>query len=126
MRCNGEETELNIVEIKRFKHQRRRGEQDNEKTTSLTAVVPGGVNRADEQSDSGEVELAMGSGATEAVFHDVMLQRVRTTDGSACRRGVQHEVASGTLLPNLGEKKLVGYTVDGATDGNHGASVRRT
>ena len=53
-----------------------------------------------------EIELAVDSGATETVVGDGMLSHVQTTEGAAYRRGVQYEVASGDLIPNLGEKKF--------------------
>ena len=36
-----------------------------------------------------------------------MLASVELKEGEACKRGVQYEVASGTLIPNLGEKRFV-------------------
>ena len=54
-----------------------------------------------------ELEIAVDSGATETVVPEDALGNVDTVEGEACRRGVMYEVASGTLIPNLGEKKFV-------------------
>ena len=35
-----------------------------------------------------------------------MLTHIETTEGNAYKRGVQYEVASGELIPNLGEKRF--------------------
>ena len=60
-----------------------------------------------------EVEMAVDSGATETVVGEDMIQGVETTQGEAARRGVQYEVASGELIPNLGEKNSVAYGEQG-------------
>ena len=54
-----------------------------------------------------ELDMAVDSGAAETVIGDEMLASVQLQEGEACRRGVQYEVASGTLIPNLGEKRFV-------------------
>jgi hypothetical protein len=36
------------------------------------------------------------------------------TEGPACKRGVVYEVANGEEIPNLGERKFLGYTDDGS------------
>jgi hypothetical protein len=41
------------------------------------------------------------------------LGSVETVEGDAKRRGVKYEVADGTLIENLGEKRFVGVTEDG-------------
>ena len=51
--------------------------------------------------------MAIDSGATETVVGENMLTSIDTVEGEASRRGVQYEVASGTLIPNLGEKRFV-------------------
>ena len=57
--------------------------------------------------------MAVDSGATETVVGTDMLTHIATTEGDACRRGVQYEVASGELIDNLGEKKFVGHSEAG-------------
>ena len=37
--------------------------------------------------------------------------------GPAHLRGVEYQVADGTRIPNLGERRFVGYTEDGAANG---------
>ena len=44
-----------------------------------------------------------------------MLTCIDTKEGSAFKRGVQYEVASGDLIPNLGEKRFVGVCENGET-----------
>ena len=51
--------------------------------------------------------MAVDSGASESVVSEDMLTRVTTVEGYAQKKGVQYEVADGTLIPNLGEKKFV-------------------
>ena len=56
-----------------------------------------------------EIEMAVDSGATETVVGDDMIKGEKTKPGEGTRRGVQYEVASGELIPNLGEKNFVAY-----------------
>ena len=56
-----------------------------------------------------------GQGATETVVGESMLTSIDTKEGSAYKRGVQYEVASGDLIPNLGEKRFVGICENGET-----------
>ena len=59
--------------------------------------------------------MAVDSGATESVVSEDMLTRVTTVEGCAQKKGVQYEVADGTLIPNLGEKKFVAVSDGGVT-----------
>ena len=59
------------------------------------------------------LEMAMDSGASESVVNDEMLPRVETLEGEAMKKGVQYEVADGTLIPNLGEKKSIAVSDNG-------------
>jgi len=79
---------------------------------SLQTVMPEGVNALGE-GDWEELEMAVDSGATETVLSDEMLTSIEIKEGEACRKGVQYEVASGTLIPNLGEKKFVAVSESG-------------
>ena len=81
---------------------------------SLIEVLPEGVNNVSEQ-DWEEIEMAVDSGATETVVGEDMLTSIDTKPGSAFRRGVKYEVASGELIPNLGEKRFVGVCENGET-----------
>ena len=80
---------------------------------TLVEVTREGVRSVEEQEWE-EVDLAVDSGATETVINEDMLQSVDIQEGDALRRGVQYEVASGELIPNLGEKKFVGTSDEGA------------
>ena len=53
-----------------------------------------------------EIEFALDSGATETVMGEDMLNSVETKEGAASKRGVEYEIATGELIPNLEEKKF--------------------
>ena len=59
------------------------------------------------------IELAVDSGATETVLNEEMLGSVEVVPGAGSRKGVEYEVANGTRIPNLGEKKFTGTTEEG-------------
>ena len=42
-----------------------------------------------------------------------MIGNVATVEGEAMRKGVRHEVADGTLIPNFGEKQFVAVSDGG-------------
>ena len=65
-----------------------------------------------------EVEVAIDSGATETVMAAETLNGiVDITEGPACRRGVTYEVANGVEIPNLGARKILGFTEYGGQRG---------
>ena len=67
-----------------------------------------------EESPEWEVlEMAVDSGASESVVSDEMLASVTTVEGEAMKKGVQYEVADGTLIPNLREKKFIAVSDNG-------------
>ena len=78
-----------------------------EGVNTLIAITPEGVNTVEEMQEWEEVEMAVDSGATETVVGEDMIKGVETKEGEAARRGVQYEVASGELIPNLGEKSFL-------------------
>ena len=49
------------------------------------------------------------------MFSEDMLTRVTTVECYAQKKEVQYEVADGTLIPNLGEKKFVAVSDGGVT-----------
>ena len=56
-----------------------------------------------------EIEVAVDSGATETVMSDDTLNGViDITENAACKRGIVYEVADGTQIPYLGERKVLG------------------
>ena len=77
------------------------------KVSTLRAVAPENIRNLDEAPEWEEIEVALDSGATESVCREDMLTNVETVEGDAQRKGVQYEVADGTLIPNLGEKRFV-------------------
>jgi hypothetical protein len=80
---------------------------------SLQTIYPQGVNSVSSSSEWEEIELAVDSGATETVVGEDMLTSVETVEGEAFKRGVEYEVASGTTIPNLGEKCFVAIAEEG-------------
>ena len=67
----------------------------------------------EEHQEWEEIEMAVDSGATETVVGEDMIKEVETKPGEGTRRGVQYEVASGELIPNLGERNFVAYGEQG-------------
>ena len=62
-----------------------------------------------------EIDVQVDSGATETVMAVSTLQGViDIVEGSACKHGVTYEVANGAEIPNLWERKFLGYMEDGA------------
>ena len=100
---------------------RRRWNGGRQVLGSLVEVAPEGVNSMEEQEWE-ELEMAVDSGATETVVGEDMLKNIHLKEGSAYKRGVQYEVASGELIPNLGEKQFLGYS-DGGEARNITAQV---
>jgi len=84
-----------------------------EKAKSLITIMPEGVMSVDEIREWEEIDMAVDSGATESVIGEEMLMNVEMKEGEATRRGVQYEVASGSLIPNLGEKKFMAVDEQG-------------
>ena len=82
---------------------------------SLGARTPEGLKSVEEVPDWEEIEMAVDSVAGELVVSEDMPTRVNTVEGYAQKKGVQYEVADGTLIPNLGEKKFVAVSDGGAT-----------
>ena len=86
----------------------QRGDKREEpQIRTLVAKIPEGVNMIEESTGWEEIDMAIGSGATETVVGEGMLESIETVEGEAYRKGVQYEGASGTLIPNLGEKRFV-------------------
>ena len=70
--------------------------------------IPSGLNAVEEVAPEWEeIEMAVDSGASESVVNEEQLSGVETLEGKAKQMGVQYEVADGTLIPNLGEKKYI-------------------
>ena len=53
--------------------------------------------------------MAVDSNATETVVNEDMLKSIDTMEGEASNRGVKYEVASGDVIPNLGEKRFQAF-----------------
>ena len=69
--------------------------------------------RSVEEQEWEELDMAVDSGATETVIGEDMLRNIDIKEGDALRRGVEYEVASGELIPNLGEKQFVRVSDNG-------------
>ena len=78
-------------------------------------VEPDSVNAVGEDGGWEEIEFALDSGATETVLGENMLKSVETKEGVASRRGVEYEIATGELIPNLGEKRFQAVSEEGVT-----------
>ena len=88
-----------------------------ESSRPLLTIEPSGVNAVAED-EWVEIEVAVDSGATETVMvEDTLSGIIDMTESSACKRGVMYEVADGTQIPNLGERKFLGITEDGKAKG---------
>jgi len=75
--------------------------------------MPEGLKSMEEAPEWEVLEMAVDSGASESVVSDEMLTRIDTVEGDAMKKGVQYEVADGTLIPNLGEKKFIAVNDSG-------------
>ena len=94
------------------KNRWRRRTQKKEQMRMLQTIEPSGLC-AIKEGEWECIDLAVDSGATETVIGDDMVMSVSTTEGPASKRGVMYEIANGDQIPNLGEKKFVGQTVEG-------------
>ena len=56
-----------------------------------------------------EIELGVDGGTSETVIGPDMISNVTFSEGDQFRNGVQYEVATGELIPNLGEKSFFGH-----------------
>ena len=84
----------------------------------LVAKEPSGAICTIAEDEWVEIEVAVDSGATETVMgEETFTGIVDIAEGPACRRGVTYEVADGTEIPNLGERKLLGFTEEGGQRG---------
>ena len=83
------------------------------KASSLGIRMPEVLKSVEETPEWEVLEMAMDSGASESVVNDEMLPRIETLEAEAMKKGVQYEVADGTLIPNLGEKKFIAVSDTG-------------
>ena len=74
----------------------------------LGVRMPSGLDAVEEVAPEWEeIEMAVDSGASDSVVSEDMLNGVETVEGKAKKMGGQYEVADGTLIPSLGEKKYI-------------------
>ena len=90
-----------------------KGTSDHKKLGTLGIVVPQGLNAVSEAPEWEEIEMAVDSGASESVVNEGQLNGIETLEGPDKKRGIQYEVADGTLIPNLGEKKYMAVSDTG-------------
>ena len=57
-----------------------------------------------------ETEMGVDNGASDTVVDPDMIPNIAIEDGDQKRRGTTYEIATGELIPNLGEKRFVGVT----------------
>ena len=81
----------------------------------LIARYPEGVNAVsiDAKGEWEEITIAVDSGATETVISEDMLTSIDIVEGECRKKGVEYEVADGTMIPNLGEKRFIAATENG-------------
>ena len=90
-----------------------KGSSVPKKLGMLGIVAPQGVNVVKDTPEWEEIEMAVDSGASESVVNEEQLNGIETLEGEAKKRGIQYEVADGTLIPNLGEKKYMAVSDTG-------------
>ena len=79
----------------------------------LGVIEPLGVKGLEEAGEWEELEMAVDSGAGETVIEEDALWSVAVVEGEALRKGVKYELADGTLIDNMGEKRFVAITAEG-------------
>ena len=83
-----------------------------ETSAPLLAVCPDGLHTV-QAVEWEEVELAVDSGASDAVIPEDMVLSAVTQEGVASKKGVECEVANGIMVPNLGEKRFICVSNEG-------------
>ena len=73
---------------------------------TLVEYVPAGRISSIQHKGWEEVCLIVDSGASETVIGNDMVPSAQLQEGDASRRGVQYEMADGSLVDNEGEKKF--------------------
>ena len=112
-----DEEKFEIVKSKTAKRKERKKRIKREKQEEikiLQVVEPEGVNAVGKPGEWQEIEMAVDSGATETVMGEDMLTEIEIKPGMASKRGVKYEVANGTRIPNLGERKFIAHSEEGA------------
>ena len=103
---------------RRIEHVRRweklRAQRTPIALSSLGIIEPQAVRSAKQSEEWEELEMAVDSGASETVLPEEDLPSIELKEGEAKRKGVQYEVADGTLIPNLGEKSFVAVSEEGS------------
>ena len=74
---------------------------------------PGELNTFSQDGIWEEIKYSVDSGATESVTPEDMVKSIPATQGAACKRGVEYEVANGVSIPNEGEKRFTAVTEEG-------------
>ena len=89
-----------------------------EKLNPLVTKEPTGAICTVADDEWVEIEVAIDSSASETFMAEATLSGiVDITEGPALRRGVAYEVANGVEIPNLGERKFLGFTEEGGQRG---------
>ena len=91
----------------------KKEKKETRRVSSLGIRMPEGLKSMEEVPEWEVLEMAVDSGVSGSVVPDEMLTRVDTVEGDAMKKGVQYEVADGTLIPNLGEKKFIAVSDSG-------------
>ena len=79
------------------------------KLNLLITHAPGTLN-ALSGAEWEDIDIGVDSGASDTVVNEAILANVPVVEGEHKRKGVQYDIATGQLIPNLGEKKFVGVS----------------
>ena len=80
-----------------------------QKLNLLLTHTPGSVE-ALTGTEWEEIDIGVDSGASETVINESMIANCPLLEGDHKRKGVQYEIATGQLIPNLGEKRFIGVS----------------
>jgi hypothetical protein len=93
-----------------------------EKLNTLTAVPLTGSVCSISDEEFVQINMMVDSGATETVMTETDLEGViDITEGVQCKRGQHYQCANGSKIPNLGERKFLGWTEE---DGQKGITAQ--
>ena len=93
-----------------------------DKLNTLTAVPLTGSVCSISEEEFVQINMMVDSGATETIMTESDLQGViDITEGVQCKRGQHYQCANGSKIPNLGERKILGWTEE---DGQKGITAQ--
>ena len=90
-------------------------DKKNEHLNILKTHTPSTAKSLSDMAEWEEIEMGVDSGASETVVGPDMIPNVETVDGEQKKKGIKYEVATGELIPNLGEKSFVAVSENNIT-----------